>query len=87
MEYIQKEYDAWRKADRALRTKIISYLDSLHMQIDMELMLDGTEEILLFVEIRDGILITDHDEIYSYSDFSTGELLEVLEKLYKQGGI
>ena len=43
MEYIQKEYDAWHKADRALRTKIISYLDSLHMKINMELVLDRTE--------------------------------------------
>ena len=87
MEYIQKEYDAWRKADRALRTKIISYLDGLHMQIDMEFVLDGTVEILLFVEIKEGVLITDHGERYSYSSFSTGELLEVMEKLYKQGGI
>ena len=87
MEYIQKEYDAWRKADRELRTKIISYLDGLHMQIDMELVLDGTVEILLFVEIREGVLITDYGERYSYSSFSTGELLEVMEKLYKQGGI
>ena len=87
MEYIQKEYYAWRKADIALRAKIISYLDNLHMKINMELVLDGTEEILLFIEIQDGALITDHNEIYSYSSFSTGELLEVIEKLYQQGGI
>lgn len=87
MEYIQKEYDAWHKADRALRTKIFSYLDSLHMRIHMEFVLDRTEEILLFVEIKEGVLITDHGERYSYSSFSTGELLEVYEKLYKQGGI
>lgn len=87
MEYIQKEYYAWRKADIALRAKIISYLDNLHMKINMELVFDGQEETLLFVEIKEGVLITDHNERYQYSCFSTGELLEVIEKLYQQGGI
>lgn len=87
MEYIQKEYDAWHKADNALRKKIYAYLDSLHMRINMEFVFDRTEEILVFVEIKEGVLITDGGERYSYSSFSTGELLEVYEKLYKQGGI
>ena len=53
----------------------------------MEFVLDRTEEILVFVEIKDGLLITAGGDQYSYAGFSTGELLEVYEKLYKQGGI
>lgn len=85
--HIQKEYNAYRKTSEALRKKIYSYLDMLHMRIHMELVLDRTEEILVFVEIRDGLLITDHGDQYSYAEFSTGELLEVYEKLYNHGGI
>lgn len=85
--YIQEEYNAYRKAREALRKKIYSYLDMLHMRIHMELVLDRTEEILVFVEIRDGLLITDHGDQYQYTGLSTGELLEVYEKLYNHGGI
>lgn len=84
---IQKEYQAYIKAQNELRKKIYSYLDELHMRIHMELVLDRTEEILVFVEIRDGLLITDGGDQYSYAGFSTGELLEVYEKLYNHGGI
>lgn len=85
--HIQEEYNAYRKAQDKLRKKIYSYLDQLHMRIHMELVLDRTEEILVFVEIRDGLLITDHGDQYQYAELSTGELLEVYEKLYNHGGI
>ena len=85
--YIQEEYQAYVKAQDELRKKIYSYLDKLHMRMHMELVLDRTEEILVFVEIRDGLLITDCGHQYSYAGFSTGELLEVYEKLYNHGGI
>lgn len=85
--HIQEEYNAYIKAQDKLRKKIYSYLDMLHMRIHMELVLDRTEEILVFVEIRDGLLITDGGDKYSYAGFSTGELLEVYEKLYNHGGI
>ena len=87
--HIQEEYNAYIKAQEALRNKIYSYLDKLHMRMHMELVLDRTEEVevLVFVEIKDGLLITDGGEQYSYAGFSTGELLEVYEKLYNHGGI
>lgn len=85
--YIQEEYNAYIKARDELRKKIYGYLDKLYMRIHMELVLDRTEEILVFVEIKDGLLITDGGDQYSYTGFSTEELLEVYEKLYNRGGI
>lgn len=85
--YIQEEYNAYIKARDELRKKIYGYLDKLYMRIHMELVLDRTDEILVFVEIRDGLLITDSGDQYSYTGFSTEELLEVYEKLYNRGGI
>ena len=78
---IQKEFHEYWRAEDALRKKIYEKLDKMNKKVDFYLRLDNTEEELHFIEIKDELLMEEHDVEYDYRQFTMGEILDIYDSL------
>lgn len=81
---IKKELQDYWKTEKELRNKICNYFDTLNKKVDFYLRLDNTEEELHFIEIKDGLLVEEHDIEYDYRQFTMGEILDIYDSLEKE---
>lgn len=81
---ITKELQEYWRATNALRNKIYEKLDKMNQKVDFYLRLDNTEEELHFIEIKDGLLVEEHDIEYDYRQFTMGEILDIYDSLEKE---
>lgn len=77
----EKELDAYYKAKKELRKKIIEYFDTLNEEIDICILID--EEELYFKEISNQVIIGKGGVEFDYSEFKTEVLIDILDGIIK----